>query len=105
MIESAIKYGVEMHEVFQGGANVFMAYDWVYPPRDSGEALIHIDWGNGYRLTKPYYLFRQWAEPLKPGMRVVETGCVGGAADGVKATAFLAADGNAARRPRRQRPE
>jgi hypothetical protein len=81
-----------MHEAFQGGANVFMAYDWVYPPRDSGEALIHADWGNNYRLTKPYYLFRQWAEPLKPGMRVVEIGVSGRAAVGVKATAFLSSD-------------
>jgi O-glycosyl hydrolase len=92
MIESATAYGVAMHEAFQGGANVFMAYDWVYPPRDSGEALIHVDWGNNYRLTKPYYLFRQWAEPLKPGMRVVEVGATGPAAAGVKPTAFLAAD-------------
>ena len=33
MINSATEYGVAMHEAFQGGANVFMAYDWVYPPR------------------------------------------------------------------------
>jgi O-glycosyl hydrolase len=92
MIDSATEYGVAMHEAFQGGANVFMAYDWVYPPRDSGEALIHVDYGNNYRLTKPYYLFRQWAEPLKPGMRVVEIGVSGRAAVGVKATAFLSAD-------------
>jgi hypothetical protein len=83
MINSATEYGVAMHEAFQGGANVFMAYDWVYPPRDSGEALIHVDWGKDYTLTKPYYLFRQWAEPLKPGMHVVES---------VKPTAFLAPD-------------
>ena len=92
MINSATEYGVAMHEAFQGGANVFMAYDWVYPPRDSGEALIHVDWGKDYRLTKPYYLFRQWAEPLKPGMHVVEIGLAGRAAAGVKPTAFLAAD-------------
>jgi O-glycosyl hydrolase len=92
MINSATEYGVAMHEAFQGGANVFMAYDWVYPPRDSGEALIHVDWGKDYTLTKPYYLFRQWAEPLKPGMHVVESNAIGRGALGVKPTAFLAAD-------------
>jgi O-glycosyl hydrolase len=95
MINSATEYGVAMHEAFQGGANVFMAYDWVYPPRDSGEALIHVDWGNTYRLTKPYHLFRQWAEPLKPGMRVVDVRVTGRAAGGVKPTAFLAPDNGA----------
>lgn len=92
MIDSATEYGVAMHEAFQGGANAFMAYDWVYPPRDSGEALIHVEWGNHYRLTKPYYLFRQWAEPLKPGMRVVDIGVTGRATKAVKPTAFLASD-------------
>jgi len=95
MIDSAIEYGVAMHDAFQGGANVFMAYDWVYPPRDSGEALIHVEWGNDFRLTKPYHLFRQWAEPLKPGMRIVEIAVTGRSAAGVKATAFLAADDGA----------
>jgi O-glycosyl hydrolase len=93
MINSATDYGVAMHEAFEGGVNVFMAYDWVYPPRDSGEALIHVDWGNDYTLTKPYYLFRQWAEPLVPGMHVVEVGVAGRGAADVKPTAFLAADG------------
>jgi glucuronoarabinoxylan endo-1,4-beta-xylanase len=97
MINSAVEYGAAMHEAFQGGVNVFMAYDWVYPPRDSGEALIHVNWGNDYTLTKPYFLFRQWAEPLTPGMRVVATsltgrGVVRGQA-GVRPTAFLAPDG------------
>jgi len=92
MIQSATAYGVALHEAFQGGANVFLAYDWVYPPRDSGEALIHVNWGKDYRLTKPYYLFRQWAEPLKPGMRVVDSSVTGRAAAGVKPTAFLAPD-------------
>lgn len=92
MINSATEYGTAMHEAFQGGANVFMAYDWVYPPRDSGEALIHVDWGNDYSLTKPYHLFRQWAEPLTPGMRVVVSEMTGRAAVGVKPTAFLARD-------------
>jgi O-glycosyl hydrolase len=99
MIDSATAYGVAMHDAFEGGANVFLAYDWVYPPRDSGEALIHVDWGNDYTLTKPYWLFRQWAEPLAPGMRVLDITVSGrGAAAGpagVKATAFLAADGQA----------
>lgn len=90
MIDSALEYGFAMHDAFTGGANVFMAYDWVYPPRDTGEALIHVNWGNDYTLTKPYYLFRQWAEPLKPGMRVVEFGVVGKGAASVKPTAFLA---------------
>jgi hypothetical protein len=44
MINSATEYGAAMHDAFQGGANVFMAHDWVYPPRDSGEALIHVNW-------------------------------------------------------------
>jgi O-glycosyl hydrolase len=92
MINSATEYGVAMHEAFQGGANVFLAYDWVYPPRDTGEALIHVEWGNNHKLTKPYYLFRQWAEPLTPGMRVVEIGVTGRAATTVKPTAFLAPD-------------
>jgi O-glycosyl hydrolase len=92
MIVSATEYGAAMHEAFQGGANVFMAYDWVYPPRDSGEALIHVDWGKDYTLTKPYYLFRQWAEPLKPGMHVVDSSATGRGALGVKPTAFLAPD-------------
>ncbi len=93
LINSAAAYGVAMHDAFQGGANAFLAYDWIYPPRDSGEALVHVDWGNDYRLTKPYHLFRQWAEPLKPGMHVVEAGATGRAAAGVKPTAFLSADG------------
>jgi O-glycosyl hydrolase len=93
MINSATEYGTEMHTAFQGGVNVLMAYDWVYPPRDSGEALIHVDWGNGYKLTKPYHLFRQWALPLKPGMHVLATGVLAKGPTGVNATSFLAADG------------
>lgn len=92
MINSATEYGVAMHDVFSGGANVFLAYDWVYPPRDSGEALIHVNWGNDYTLTKPYHLFRQWAEPLKPGMRIVEVGVAGRGAEGVKPTVFMTPD-------------
>jgi O-glycosyl hydrolase len=93
MINSAVEYGLAMHEAFLGGVNVFMAYAWAYPPRDSGEALIHVDWGNNYTLTKPYHLFRQWAEPLVPGMKVVTAGWTGRAAGAVRPTAFLAADG------------
>jgi hypothetical protein len=92
MINSAIEYGTAMHDAFRGGANVFLAYDWVYPPRDSGEALIHVNWGNDYTLTKPYHLFRQWARPLKPGMKIVEATSVGREAERVQATAFVAAD-------------
>ena len=92
MIHSALDYGVAMHEAFSGGANVFLAYDWVYPPRDSGEALIHVNWGNEYTLTKPYHLFRQWAEPLQPGMRVLEITTVGRVPEGLKPTAFIAAE-------------
>lgn len=93
MIDSATEYGAAMSDAFNGGANVFMAYDWVYPPRDSGEGLVHVDWGNSYTLTKPYHLFRQWCGPLKPGMKVVEvTGIPGKVAPGVKPTAFLAPD-------------
>src|SRR5262249_5713206 len=70
---------------------------WAYPPHDSGEALIHIDWGKDYRLTRAYHLFRQWAEPLTPGMRVVEVALAGPGASrdgqpGVKPTAFLSTD-------------
>ncbi len=98
LLNSATEYGVAMHETFTGGANVFMAYDWVYPPHDGGEALIHVDWGNDYHLTKCYYVFRQWAEPLTPGMRVVECSLAGvrpgGAVQaGPKPTAFLSPDG------------
>ena len=92
MIKSATEYGVAMHDAFAGGANVFLAYDWVYPPRDTGEALIHVNWGNDYVLTKPYHLFRQWAEPLKPGMRLVEVGVSGRGGEGVKPTAFISPD-------------
>lgn len=96
MVNSAVEYGVAMHEAFNGGANVFMAYDWVYPPRDSGEALIHVNWGNDYKLTKPYFLFRQWAEPLTAGMRIVTTSVarrgMSGDLAGVKPTTFMSPD-------------
>jgi O-glycosyl hydrolase len=97
-IKAATEYGMAMHEVFTGGANVFMAYDWAYPPRKGGEALVHIDWGNDYELKKPYWLFRQWAEPLSPGMHIVDASANGPGASkpgqaGVKPTAFLTRDG------------
>lgn len=97
-IKAATEYGMTMHDAFTGGANVFMAYDWAYPPRKGGEALVHMDWGNSYELKKPYWLFRQWAEPLAPGMRVVATAISGPGSSkpgeaGVKPTAFLSRDG------------
>jgi|GEM_PF-1147405 len=92
-INSATQYAGAMHEAFAGGANVWMAYDWAYPPRKGGEALIHIDWGNDYTLKKPYWVFRQWATPLSPRMHIVQADTSGPAATGVKATAFLAKDG------------
>jgi O-glycosyl hydrolase len=92
-INSGTLYAAAMHEAFAGGANVWMAYDWAYPPRKGGEALIHIDWGNDYTLKKPYWVFRQWASPLLSGMRIVAADTSGPSAAGVKATAFLAKDG------------
>src|SRR4051812_4649936 len=92
MINSGLDYAKAMHDAFQGGANVFMAYDWVYPPRDSGEGLIHVNWGNDYTLTKPYHIFRQWGESLTPGMKVLETAIAPRPPDGLHATAFLAPD-------------
>src|SRR5260370_33915893 len=72
MINSALEYGLAMHDAFQRGANIFLAYDWVCPPRDSGEALSHVNRGNHYSLTKAYYLFRQWAEPLNHAHALLE---------------------------------
>ncbi len=102
MIDSAMNYGMAMHHAFSsGGVNVWMAYDWAYPPRDSGEAFIHIDWGKDYALTKPYHLFRQWSQGLEPGMRVVDVRTAGagvpgpGAKEnepGVYATGFVSSD-------------
>ncbi len=87
-INSGTAYASAMHDAFTGGANVWMAYDWVYPPRKGGEALIHVDWGKDYVLKKPYWVFRQWAASLAPGMRVVESASSDA---GIKATAFLSA--------------
>ena len=95
-INNGTEYARYMHEAFTGGANVWMAYDWVYPPRNSGEALIHVNWGNDYTLTKPYWVFRQWATPLVPGMHVVQANTAGPrqtADTGAKPTSFLSKDG------------
>lgn len=98
LLRSASEFWLAMTEAFNDGANVWMAYDWVYPPREGGEALVHVDWGKAYTLTKIYHGFRQWCMPLEPGMRVVATEVSGPRASdiskpGVKASAFLAADG------------
>ena len=98
-IHNAIEYARAMHEAFTGGANVWMAYDWAYPPRRSGEALIQIDWGNDYTLIKPYWVFRQWATQLVPGMHVVRCSAAAGethsgaaTATSVQPTAFVSKD-------------
>ena len=87
-----------MTEAFNEGVNVWMAYDWVYPPRQGGEALIHLNWARSYAPTKIYHAFRQWSAPLVPGMRVVGSEVAGPAASGiakpgVKASAFATANG------------
>ena len=98
LINSAGEFWLAMTEAFNEGVNVWMAYDWVYPPREGGEALIHLNWAKDYRLTKIYHGFQQWCAPLVPGMRVVASGvsgpCASGIAKpGVKASAFASADG------------
>lgn len=87
-----------MTEAFQQGANAWMAYDWAYPPRQGGEALIHIDWGERFTRTRIHHGFRQWCSVLEPGMRVLEANLRGTHATaisrpGVKAAAFVSADG------------
>ena len=62
-----------MCDGFNHGLNAWMAYDWVYPPRPGGEALIHVNWGSDYHKTKFYHSFRQWSLPLSPGMKVVQS--------------------------------
>jgi O-glycosyl hydrolase len=98
LIHSAAEFWLAMTEAFNQGVNTWMAYDWAYPPREGGEALMHINWGNGYKKTKIYEGFRQWCTPLVPGMRVVESRLSGESATGisqpgVKAAAFLSAEG------------
>jgi O-glycosyl hydrolase len=98
LLNSAAEYWLAMTEAFNGGVTAWMAYDWVYPPRPGGEALIHVDWGNDYQLTKIYHGYRQWCAPLVPGMRNVPVELAGPAATGfskpgLKAAAFVSADG------------
>jgi len=98
-IRSAGEYWLYMTEAFNQGVNVWMAYDWVYPPRQGGEALIHLDWGKSYTYTKIYHGFRQWCAVLEPGMRVADTVVSGPFASGVsqpgvKAASFVSADGS-----------
>ena len=71
LIQTANASWSVMCDGFNHGLNVWMHYDWVYPPRPGGEALVHVDWGKSYHRTKMYYAFRQWSRPLHPGMRVV----------------------------------
>ena len=87
-INSGLSYASAMTDAFAGGANVWMAYDWVYPPRKGGEALIHVDWGSDYTLKKPYWVFRQWSTLLEVGMRVVESASSN---EGIKVTSFYSA--------------
>ena len=99
LIRSASEYWLYMTEAFNDGVNVWHAYDWVYPPRQGGEALLHVDWGQAFHYTKIYHGFRQWCAPLEPGMRVVDSRVEGPAASGysqagVKASAFLKPDGS-----------
>jgi O-glycosyl hydrolase len=98
LIHSASQYWLAMTEAFNQGVNTWMAYDWVYPPRQGGEALIHLDWGNSYSLTKIYHGFRQWCAPLTVGMKVVSVTLSGQDATGIskagiKAAAFITPDG------------
>jgi O-glycosyl hydrolase len=87
-IDSGIRYARAMHDVLNGGANVWMAYAWAYPPRTTGEALVHIDWGSDFTLKKPYWVFAQWSAALVPGMRVVECSS---SREGIAVSAFRSA--------------
>jgi hypothetical protein len=98
LLRSAAEYWLAMTEAYNGGAHAWMAYDWVYPPRQGGEALIHVNWGNDYHLTKIYHGYRQWCLPLVPGMRNLPTELEGPAASGfsqpgLKVAAFATPDG------------
>lgn len=97
LINSAGEFWLYMTEAFNEGVNVWMAYDWVYPPRQGGEALIHLNWGKSYYHTKIYHGFRQWCAPLVPGMRIVDSKVSGEFASdiakpGVKASSFISSD-------------
>ncbi|MFT5130449.1 MAG: O-glycosyl hydrolase [Rhodothermales bacterium] len=94
LIRAASEFWLVMTEAFNDGANVWMAYDWAYPPREGGEALTHVEWGQSYHKTKIYHAFRQWCNPLTPGMRIVDCaltgpGATGISTPGVKSSAFL----------------
>ena len=98
LLKAASEFWLVMTEAFNDGANVWMAYDWAYPPRQGGEALTHVEWGQSYHKTKIYHAFKQWCNPLDPGMRVVDTQLAGPAASGisspgVKASGFVSEDG------------
>lgn len=71
LIKSANYSWSVMCDGFNHGLNAWMAYDYVYPPRPGGEALVHVEWGSSYHRTKFYSAFRQWSLPLTPGMQVV----------------------------------
>ena len=73
LIQAAVASWSVMCDGFNHGVNAWMHYDWVYPPRPGGEALIHVEWGDSYHRTKMYYAFRQWSRPLRPGMRVLSS--------------------------------
>jgi hypothetical protein len=69
-MNAATEYGMAMHEIFTGGANVFMATTGLSAAQGARHWCISI--GQRLRLKKPYWVFRQWAEPLTPGMRIVD---------------------------------
>lgn len=97
LINSAGEFWLYMTEAFNEGVNVWMAYDWVYPPRQGGEALIHLSWAKSYEKTKIYHGFRQWCAPLVPGMHVTASSVKGPSASdigkpGIKSSSFVSAD-------------
>ena len=104
LIQSANSSWSSMTDGFNAGLNVWMAYDWAYPPRPGGgEAMSLVQWGTSYEHTKMYHSFAQWCNALQPGMHVVKSKMVapqipivtaqGGVKksrhSGVKACAFL----------------
>ena len=99
LINAASEFWLVMTEAFNDGANVWMAYDWAYPPRDGGEALTHVEWGQSYHKTAIYHAYKQWCNALESGMRIVETnlsgpGATGMSTPGVKSSAFVTPDGS-----------
>ena len=104
LIQSANYSWSSMADSFNAGINVWMAYDWTYPPRPGGgEAMSLVEWGSSYKHTKMYYSFAQWCNALEPGMHVVKTsvtapevpivsaqkGVTKNRQSGIKACAFL----------------